>query len=58
MAGFVPANGPAPAGSSHQSGEDDPTQRGRALIKADPSAMVALPGPFFYSTQIPVCLWL
>ena len=31
----------------------------RALIEADlVDCMVALPGQLFYSTQIPVCLWL
>jgi len=53
MAGFVLANGSI---SSNQSGEGDIR---RALIEADLlDCMVALPGQLFYSTQIPVCLWL
>lgn len=41
--------------SSNQSGEGDIR---RALIEADlVDCLVALPGQFFYSTQIPVCLW-
>jgi type I restriction enzyme M protein len=52
-AGFVLANGSM---SSNQSGEGDIR---RAIIEADlVDCMVALPGQLFYSTQIPVCLWL
>ena len=51
----VPANGPASAGSSNQSGEAEIRQK---LIEADlVDYMVALHGQLFYSTQIPVCLW-
>jgi type I restriction enzyme M protein len=53
MAGFVLANGSM---SSNQSGEGEIR---KALIEADlVDCMVALPGQLFYSTQIPVCLWL
>jgi type I restriction enzyme M protein len=53
MAGFVLANGSM---SANQSGEGTIRQ---ALIEADlVDCMVALPGQLFYSTQIPVCLWL
>ncbi len=53
MAGFVLANGSM---SSNQSGEGDIR---RAIIEADlVDCMVALPGQLFYSTQMPVCLWL
>ena len=53
MAGFVLANGSM---SSSQSGEGEIR---RALIEADlVDCMVALPGQLFYSTPIPVCLWL
>jgi len=49
--GFVLASGSM---SSNQSGEGDIR---RAVIEADlVDCMVALPGPLFYSTQIPVCL--
>jgi type I restriction enzyme M protein len=52
-AGFVLANGSM---SSNQSGEGEIR---KALIEADLiDCMVALPGQLFYSTQIPVCLWL
>ncbi len=52
-AGFVLANGSM---SSNQSGEGDIR---KAIIEADlVDCMVALPGQLFYSTQIPVCLWL
>jgi type I restriction enzyme M protein len=53
IAGFVLANGSM---SSNQSGEGDIR---KAIIEADlVDCMVALPGQLFYSTQIPVCLWL
>jgi type I restriction enzyme M protein len=53
VAGFVLANGSM---SSHQSGEGEIR---KAIIEADlVDCMVALPGQLFYSTQIPVCLWL
>src|SRR5256712_12449057 len=53
MAGFVLANGSM---SSNQSGEGEIR---RAIIEADlVDCMVALPGQLFYSTQIPVCLWV
>jgi type I restriction enzyme M protein len=53
LAGFVLANGSM---SSNQSGEGDIR---KAIIEADlVDCMVALPGQLFYSTQIPVCLWL
>lgn len=52
-AGFVLANGSM---SSNQSGEGDIR---KAIVEDDlVSCMVALPGQQFYSTQIPVCLWL
>ena len=52
-AGFVLANGSM---SSNQSGEGEIR---KAIIEADlVDCMVALPGQLFYSTQIPVCLWL
>jgi type I restriction enzyme M protein len=51
-AGVVLANGSM---SSAQSGED--TIR-KAMVDGDVvDCMVALPGQFFYSTQIPACLW-
>lgn len=53
LAGFVLANGSM---SSNQSGEGVIR---KAIIEADlVDCMVALPGQLFYSTQIPVCLWL
>jgi type I restriction enzyme M protein len=53
IAGFVLANGSM---SSNQSGEGDIR---KAIIEADlVDCMVALPGQLFYSTQIPVCLWI
>src|SRR5438105_7383750 len=53
MAGFVLANGSM---SSNQSGEGEIR---RAIIEADlVDCMVTLPGQLFYSTPIPVCLWL
>jgi type I restriction enzyme M protein len=53
IAGFVLANGSM---SSQQSGEGDIR---KALVEADlVDCMVALPGQLFYSTQIPVCLWI
>src|SRR5665213_3121344 len=53
LAGFVLANGSM---SSNQSGEGEIR---KAMIEADlVDCMVALPGQLFYSTQIPVCLWL
>ena len=52
-AGFVLANGSM---SSNQSGEGEIR---KALVDSDlVDCMVALPGQLFYSTQIPVCLWL
>jgi type I restriction enzyme M protein len=52
IAGFVLANGSM---SSQQSGEGEIR---KAIVEADlVDCMVALPGQFFYSTQIPVCLW-
>ena len=52
-AGFVLANGSM---SSGQSGEGEIR---KAIVEADlVDCMVALPGQLFYSTQIPVCLWL
>ncbi|MCC6653221.1 MAG: N-6 DNA methylase, partial [Candidatus Eisenbacteria bacterium] len=52
IAGFVLANGSM---SSQQSGEGEIR---KAMVEADlVDCMVALPGPLFYSTQIPVCLW-
>ncbi|PQO22450.1 DNA methyltransferase [Rhodobacteraceae bacterium WD3A24] len=51
-AGVVLANGSM---SSGQSGEGDIR---RAMVEADiVDCMIALPGQFFYSTQIPACLW-
>ena len=51
-AGFVLANGSM---SSNQSGEGTIREN---MIEADlVDCMVALPGQFFYSTQIPACLW-
>ena len=51
-AGVVLANGSM---SSGQSGEGDIR---RAMVEADAvDCMIALPGQFFYSTQIPACLW-
>ena len=53
IAGFVLANGSM---SSNQSGEGEIR---KAIIEADlVDCMVALPGQLFYSTQIPVCLWI
>ena len=53
MAGFVLANG---SRSSNQSGEGEIRN---AIIEVDLlDCMVALPGQLFYTTQIPVCLWL
>ncbi len=53
IAGFVLANGSM---SSNQSGEGEIRKR---IVEADlVDCMVALPGQLFYSTQIPVCLWL
>ena len=53
VAGFVLANGSM---SSNQSGEGEIR---KAIVEADlVDCMVALPGQLFYSTQIPVCLWL
>lgn len=52
-AGVVLANGSM---SSQSSGEGDIR---KAMIDADQiDCMVALPGQLFYSTQIPVCLWI
>lgn len=53
IAGFVLANGSM---SSSQSGEGEIR---KSIIEADlVDCMVALPGQLFYSTQIPVCLWV
>jgi type I restriction enzyme M protein len=53
LAGFVLANGSM---SSSQSGEGEIR---KAIIEADlVDGMVALPSQLFYSTPIPVCLWL
>ncbi len=53
LAGFVLANGSM---SSNQSNEGEIR---KAIIKADlVGCMVALPGQLFYSTPIPVCLWV
>jgi type I restriction enzyme M protein len=53
LAGFVLANGSM---SSNQSGEGEIR---KGIVEADlVDCMVALPGQLFYSTQIPVCLWL
>src|SRR5437867_10504427 len=52
VAGYVLANGSM---SSNQSGEGEIR---KALVEADlVDCMISLPGQFFYSTQIPVCLW-
>ncbi|PCJ61614.1 MAG: DNA methyltransferase [Rhodospirillaceae bacterium] len=52
IAGVVLANGSM---SSTQSGEGDIR---RAMVEGDVvDCMIALPGQFFYSTQIPACLW-
>ena len=52
-AGYVLANGSM---STQQSGEGEIRRR---MVEADlVDCMVALPGQLFYSTQIPVCLWL
>jgi type I restriction enzyme M protein len=53
IAGFVMANGSM---SSSQSGEGVIR---KAIVEADlVDCMVALPGQLFYSTAIPVCLWI
>ena len=53
FAGFVLANGSM---SSNQSGEGEIRKN---IIEDDlVDCMVALPGQLFYSTQIPVCLWI
>lgn len=53
IAGFVLANGSM---STNTSGEGQIRQ---AIVDADlVDCMVALPGQLFYSTPIPVCLWL
>ncbi len=53
LAGFVLANGSM---SSNQSNEGEIRKN---IIEADlVDCMVALPGQLFFSTQIPVCLWL
>jgi type I restriction enzyme M protein len=53
LAGFVLANGSM---SANQSGEGGIRQR---IVDADlVDCMVQLPGQLFYSTSIPVCLWL
>ncbi len=53
LAAFLLANGSM---SSNQSGEGDIRA---ALVEADLiDCLVALPGQLFYSTQIPVCLWV
>lgn len=52
-AGFVLANGSM---SSNTSGEGEIRQQ---LIENDRiECMIALPGQLFYTTQIPVCLWI
>ncbi len=52
-AGVVLANGSM---SSMQSGEGEVRQ---AMVEGDViDCMIAMPGQLFYSTQIPVCLWL
>ena len=52
VAGFVLANGSM---SSNSGGEGEIRQR---ILEADlVDCMIALPGQFFYSTQIPACLW-
>jgi type I restriction enzyme M protein len=53
IAGFVMANGSM---SASQSGEGEIR---KAIVEADlVDCMVALPGQLFYSTAIPVCLWI
>ena len=56
VAAFVMANGSM---SSNQSGEGDIR---KALIEAPNGGlvdcMIALPGQLFYTTQIPVCIWI
>jgi type I restriction enzyme M protein len=53
VAGFVLANGSM---SSNQSGEGEIRKN---IVEADlVDCMVALPGQLFYSTTIPVCLWI
>ncbi|MBL8974213.1 MAG: SAM-dependent DNA methyltransferase [Myxococcales bacterium] len=53
LAGFVLANG---AMTTSSAGEGEIR---RAIVEADlVDCMVALPAQLFYSTQIPVCLWL
>jgi type I restriction enzyme M protein len=53
VAGFVMANGSM---SSNQSGEGDIR---KALIEDNlVDCMIALPGQLFYTTQIPVCVWI
>ncbi len=53
VAGFVLANGSL---SSNTSGEGEIR---KAIIEADlVDCIVALPGQLFYTTQIPVSLWL
>jgi type I restriction enzyme M protein len=53
MAGFVLSNGSM---SANQSGEGEIRQR---LIESDLiDCVVQLPGQLFYSTSIPVCVWL
>ncbi|MBA2395730.1 MAG: type I restriction-modification system subunit M [Ktedonobacteraceae bacterium] len=52
VAGFVLSNGSM---SSNSGGEGEIRQR---IVEADlVDCMIALPGQFFYSTQIPACLW-
>jgi type I restriction enzyme M protein len=56
IAGFVMANGSM---SSNQSGEGEIRKK---LIEAPNGGlvdcMIALPGQLFYTTQIPVCIWI
>ncbi len=56
VAAFIMANGSM---SSNQSGEGDIR---KALVEAENGGivdcMVALPGQLFYTTQIPVCVWI
>jgi len=56
MAAFVMANGSM---SSNQSGEGEIR---KAMIEAEDGGlvecMIALPGQLFYTTQIPVCVWI
>jgi len=53
QAAFVLSNGSM---SSHQSGEGEIR---RALVEADlVDCVVSLPEKLFYSTQIPVCIWI